>query len=211
MRLILEARAGELETAGALDIDLPVRIDEDVVDGIVLEQGFDRSEPHHLVQDVIDELRQFLRIENDAFVGHMLGHEVMDLRAQFLLGHLVDGREIDLIDQPAMNSELGRQQPAFLGLRFNFGAGVSLVPAALGLLSWNGDCGAIGTGACTGRRREKRPSAIGQQTPAFRTVIIGYTPRILRTSATIEFRDLMAVVGTPRSIASLTRLSLAFT
>ena len=65
MRLVLEAHAGRLEHAAALDVDAFVAVDQDVVDGRVLEQRLERPEPGHLVEDFGDEVVELLRVERE--------------------------------------------------------------------------------------------------------------------------------------------------
>ena len=55
MRLVLEERRHRLEHAAALDEDVLVAVDQDVVDGRVLEQRLERPEPDHLVDHLRHE------------------------------------------------------------------------------------------------------------------------------------------------------------
>jgi len=77
MALILEYDRGQLQPTGPLDEHLPVRVDQYVIDGRVLEQRLERAEPDHLVDHVIGDLRLFPLVEL-----HALGLEQLrDQRA----------------------------------------------------------------------------------------------------------------------------------
>ena len=110
MRLVLEAHRRRLEHAGALDVDAFVAVDQDVVDGRVLEQRLDRPEAGHLVDDLVDEVFELLRVERDALGEHVLGDQCGDLPPHLAFGYLLDRREIDLLDQPAVQPHLGVEQ-----------------------------------------------------------------------------------------------------
>ena len=79
VRLVLEAHRRRLEHAGALDVDAFVAVDQDVVDGRVLQQRLDRPEAGHLVDDLVDEVLELLRVERDALGQHVLGDQRGDL------------------------------------------------------------------------------------------------------------------------------------
>ena len=81
MRLVLEAHAARLEHAGALDVDAFVAVDQDVVDGRVLEQRLERAEPGHLVENLGDEVVELLLVERQALDQDVLGDQLLDVRA----------------------------------------------------------------------------------------------------------------------------------
>jgi hypothetical protein len=87
-----------------------VAVDQDVVDGRVLQQGLDRPEAGHLVDDLVDEILQFLRVERDALGEHVLGDQRGNLPPHLALRHALDRREIDLLDQAAVQANLGVEQ-----------------------------------------------------------------------------------------------------
>jgi len=93
-----------------------VRVDQDVVDGVILQQRFDGTEAGHLVQDVIDKLFELGGIEDQTFICDVLGDEGMDLRPQFPQGYLFDGRKIDLVDDAPVDAQLGIEQALALGI-----------------------------------------------------------------------------------------------
>ena len=60
----------------ALDIDAFVAVDEDVVDGGVLEQRLKRAKPGHLVENFRDEFRKFLGIQRQPLGQHVLRNQL---------------------------------------------------------------------------------------------------------------------------------------
>src|SRR5262249_58227352 len=67
MRLVLEADQRRLEDAGALDVDAFVAVDQNVVDGPILEQGLDGAEARHLVENFVDEVLELPRVEGQPY------------------------------------------------------------------------------------------------------------------------------------------------
>ena len=66
--------------------------------------------PGHLVDDLVDEVFELLRVERDALGQHVLGDQRGDLPPHLAFRHLLDRREIDLLDQPAMQPHLRVEQ-----------------------------------------------------------------------------------------------------
>ena len=110
MLLVLEAHAGRLEHAAALDIDAFVAVDQDVVDGRVLEQRLERAKAGHLVENFGDEVVELLRVERQPLDQDVLRDQLLDVLADFLFGQLFQRRQIDLLDQPAVQADLGVEQ-----------------------------------------------------------------------------------------------------
>ncbi len=76
----------------------------------VLEQRLERPEAGHLVEDLGDEVVELLRIERQPLDQDVLRHELLDVRAHLVFGQLFQRREVDLLDQPAMQPDLGVEQ-----------------------------------------------------------------------------------------------------
>ena len=110
MRLVLEAHAGRLQNPLPLDIDAFVAVDQDVVDRLILEQGLERAEARHLVENFRDEIVELLGVERQPLDQDILRHELLNVIADFLLGELFQRRQIDLLDQPAVQAHLGVEQ-----------------------------------------------------------------------------------------------------
>src|SRR3984885_3850852 len=110
MRLVLEAHAGRFQHAMPFDIDAFVAVDQDVVNGGVLEQRFERAQARHLVENFRDEIVELLGVEREPFDQHVLRHQLLDVGAHFLFRQLFQRGEIDLLDQPAMQADFGVEQ-----------------------------------------------------------------------------------------------------
>ena len=110
MRLVLEAHARRLQHALPFDVDAFVPVDENVVDGRVLEQRLERTEAGHLVENFRDEVVELLGVERQPLDEHVLRHELLNVIADFLFGQLFQRRQIDLLDEPAMQAHLGVEQ-----------------------------------------------------------------------------------------------------
>src|SRR5579871_6288719 len=78
MRVVTEAYIGELELAGAFDIDARVPIDHDVGYAFVREQRLERSQTNHIVDELGNEIALFDRVELDPLLGSDLGHDLAD-------------------------------------------------------------------------------------------------------------------------------------
>ena len=76
----------------------------------ILEQRLDRPEAGHLVEDLGDEFGQFLGVEREPLDQDVLRDELLDVLADLLLGQLFQRRQVDLLDQAAMQAHLGVEQ-----------------------------------------------------------------------------------------------------
>ena len=110
MRFVLEAASDRLEDAVALDISAFVTVDQDVVDRGIIEQRLERPEARHLVENFVDEFVEFLRVERKPLDHDVLRHELLDLLPHFLFGKPLQRREVDLLDEPAVQANFGVEQ-----------------------------------------------------------------------------------------------------
>jgi hypothetical protein len=85
-------------------------VDQNIVDGRILEQRFKRAQARHFVENFRDEVAQFLCIERKAFNQHILRDELLDMPANFLFRDLVQRGEVDLFDQTPMQTHFGVKQ-----------------------------------------------------------------------------------------------------
>ena len=76
----------------------------------VLEQRLERPEAGHLVEDFGDEVVELLRVERQPLDQDVLRDELLDVRAHLVFRQLLQRREIDLLDQPAVQAHLGVEQ-----------------------------------------------------------------------------------------------------
>ena len=111
-----------LHLAAAFDVDLVRPVDEDVADGRVLEQHLQRAEAERLVEHLVDEALALHAVEQRVFgVAQPLDDEA-DLAAQRVAFQVADPRQVELIDQLAVDEPFqflealgalaGRRRPA---------------------------------------------------------------------------------------------------
>ena len=110
MRSSLKRTPQRLEQAAALHIDAFVAVDQDIGDGRVLEQRLERAEAGHLVENLGDEVVELLLVERQPLDQDVLRDELLDVRAHLVFRQLLQRRQIDLFDQPAMQAHLGVEQ-----------------------------------------------------------------------------------------------------
>ena len=71
MRFVLEMDFRLFELSESFHEAFLVRIDEDIVDGRILEQGLDRTKARHFVDDFVGECQQLLLVEREPLVAHI--------------------------------------------------------------------------------------------------------------------------------------------
>jgi len=85
--LVLEAHQRRLQHAGALDVDLLMTVDQDVVDHRILEERLDRPEAGHLIEDFRDKVLEFLGVERKPFCEGVLRDESVHVAAHLFVWH----------------------------------------------------------------------------------------------------------------------------
>ncbi len=110
VRFVLETDGRQFKLAETFHINLLVRIDEDVRDGRVLQQGFEGPQTGHFVVKLSGELIQFLGVERQSLGQNIFAGDLLHLFAQLLLWHLVECGEVDLLDHLAVQAHLGVQK-----------------------------------------------------------------------------------------------------
>ena len=76
----------------------------------ILEQRLERAEARHLVENFRDEVVELLGVERQPLDQDVLRNELLDVIADVLFGQLFQRRQIDLLDQPAVQAHLGVEQ-----------------------------------------------------------------------------------------------------
>ena len=94
--VVLERRRQPLEHAAALDVDLLVRVDQDVADRRVAQQRLERPEAEDLVEDVAEDRSRSLMLSGVPLFGDQLEEQ----RPDFRLGARAVGRRQRLEVQP---------------------------------------------------------------------------------------------------------------
>src|SRR5262245_21999537 len=98
MRFVLEVDDRLFEFPEPLHEAFLVGIDQDIVDGGVLEQCLDRAEPRHLVDDFFGERKQLSLIESQPLGPCIFANIVTHLACQIFTRELFERNEIELID-----------------------------------------------------------------------------------------------------------------
>jgi hypothetical protein len=95
-----------LQLAPALDVHRPGAVHEHVRDGRVLHERLDGTEPEGLVLDLDDELLALLAAQRGIIGGQHLLHDATDLLLHCVGGEEVQLRQVDTLDQLAVDTGL---------------------------------------------------------------------------------------------------------
>ena len=110
MGLVPELGPRQLELSEPLDVHLPVRIDQDVRNLLVHEEGGDGPEVEGVVQEVLDQPLLIPAGELDVGFGEELPAQRLHLLAALRLVHVLHAREIELRDEIVMEPALELRQ-----------------------------------------------------------------------------------------------------
>ena len=110
MRLILEAHRHLLKLAETLDIDALMSVDQNVADRVVFQQRLDGTKAGQLVKNLGREILQLPGIQKDAFRTDIFADNFGNLDTQLLAGHALQHRKVEIVDQLAVQTDLGLDQ-----------------------------------------------------------------------------------------------------
>lgn len=99
------------------DIDAFVPVDQNVADRRIAQQWLERAKSDHFVEDLGGKLRELLRGDRQPLLLDQLRHDLEELRLSLLRLQRFERREIDLLDQLLVQTDLGVQQPLLRKLR----------------------------------------------------------------------------------------------
>jgi len=103
--VVLELDGGAGETAVSFDVDEFGGGDEDIGDGVVAEEGFERAEAEDFVEDLVDDAVLFGEGEGGGlFVDEAL-HGDTDFATDLRLRQNRDGFEVDPVEEAAVEAE----------------------------------------------------------------------------------------------------------
>ena len=105
MIVVLEDDVGELELAGALDVDLARAVDHDFRDRLVAEERLERAETDDLVRDLLEHADALGTGQREAFLVDDLAEDLLDLTANLDLVRQVELR-IEVLDDAVLDPEL---------------------------------------------------------------------------------------------------------
>ena len=127
-------------------------VDQDVADRRVLEQQLERAEAERLVEHLVDEPLALAAVEQRVFGVAQVLDDQADLAAQRVAFQVADARQVELVDQLAVDAplelfELGFLDPSAIGGRCvgEFGHGV--VPSSTA--SDASGARSVGAGICS--------------------------------------------------------------
>ncbi len=95
MGVIAESDFAAFEAAAALDEDFVVIIDENIGDGIVFEQPFERAEAENFVENFAGEALAFLERDGSAFVSGEAFDDVGDFDADGFAAEFGDAADVE--------------------------------------------------------------------------------------------------------------------
>src|SRR5262249_15024552 len=110
VRLILEMHLGRLQLSKSLDKTHLVGIDQNVGDGRVLEQRFDRAVPGHLIHNLVREQFELALIEGNSLGLYVVRHIATNLPLQLLWRQLLQYAEVELVDDLLMQPQFFIEQ-----------------------------------------------------------------------------------------------------
>jgi len=99
VRVVAEADRRQLQLAEALDVTGGVAVDHDVGDGRVGEQRLQRPQAGDLVQQLLDHLLALDAVQREIAERQQLVQDQAQLVAQLFARQLLDGLEVNLLDQ----------------------------------------------------------------------------------------------------------------
>ena len=100
--VVLEGQAGDLEFAGALDVDAVEAIDQDVGDGRILEQRFERTEAEDFVQDFARQALALGEAERNGFAVDRVADQDQDFFARRIAGGPSEFFQVETIEDLAV-------------------------------------------------------------------------------------------------------------
>ena len=106
VRLVAELRLRQLELSEPLDVDLPVRVHEDVRDLFVQEVGRDGPQVEGVVKEILDQPLLIGPRHLEAGLGEKLSPQGLHLVAALPVVHVLEGGEVELGDEVTVKPAL---------------------------------------------------------------------------------------------------------
>ncbi|OEZ92257.1 hypothetical protein JAB9_46270 [Janthinobacterium sp. HH107] len=101
-----EADVAQLQAAMALDIHLPIGVDEDVGHAGIGQQRFERAEAEHLVLDVADQRAPFQLVDHHIVFREHVADEDFQLFADLLARQALHALQVDAVEQRLVGAVL---------------------------------------------------------------------------------------------------------
>jgi hypothetical protein len=107
VRFVLEGGRGGHKPPVPFYVNMPVRVDQNVADRRVLEQGFDWPKPCELIGELAGESLKLTAAKMHVRGAHIFGHDLLNQAPELLLGHALRGCEVQIVDKFAMQPDFG--------------------------------------------------------------------------------------------------------
>src|SRR5262249_38210038 len=104
--VVAELDVGLLHLAAPLNVDLVRPVDEDIADSWVLQQHLQRAETEGLVEDLVDQPLPLHAVEQRVLGVAQAFDDEADLAAEGVPLQVADARQVELIDQFAVDQPL---------------------------------------------------------------------------------------------------------
>ena len=104
--VVAERDAGLFHLAAALDVDVLRAVDQDVADRRVLQQQLERAEAERLVEHLFDQPLALVAVEQRVFGVAQVFDDEADFAAQHVAFQVAHARQVELVDQLAVNRRL---------------------------------------------------------------------------------------------------------
>src|SRR5882724_6349698 len=125
--VVLEPDVGRLQLTVALDVHLLVGIDQNVRHLGILHQRLDRAQAEDLVQHLPDQLLPLLEVERRRLLREEVVHHFADRVHHLLPRELVEARQVEPLDQLAVDPALDLLEKVLLGAREQGGHALGLL------------------------------------------------------------------------------------
>ena len=106
MLVVLERQAGDFKLAGAFDVHAVEAVDENVGNGGVFEQRFERAEAEDFVEDFARQLLAFGETERDRLAVHRTADQDENFFARRISGRAAEFFQVEAIEDLAVQVRL---------------------------------------------------------------------------------------------------------
>jgi len=112
--VVAEGDVGFLHLAATLNVDALGAVDEDVADGEVLQEDFQRAQAEGLIEHLVDEPFPLVAVQERVFGVAEVLHDQADLATQYVAFQLAHPRQVQLVDKLAVDPLLQLLEAALL-------------------------------------------------------------------------------------------------
>ena len=103
---VLEGDVGQGQLAVAFDEDALGAVDQNIVDGFVFQQGFQRTQTHHLVKEVLVQGGAVFLVQRDRHFVQRFGDDGGDFDLEVAFGGAFKGGEVKVFQKALVQFDL---------------------------------------------------------------------------------------------------------